>query len=819
MEGSDTFVVIKLKKDLGIVIENANKNFYMKKLKQNLKILIPFIAIFTMHIGKANTNNPDNPTVKRFSVSGYVKDAKTGEALIGATVYIKELKSASVTNQYGFYSVNLIPGTYNIDFSYVGYETKSKSVNLKENIAFTVELSDAAQEINEVVIKSEKSSDKLKRAEMSVAKMEMKTIKKIPALMGEVDLIKAIQMLPGVQATSEGTSGFNVRGGGIDQNLIILDEATVYNASHLMGFFSVFNNDAIKDVKLYKGDIPAFYGGRLSSVLDVRMKEGNNKKFAVTGGLGLISSRLTIEGPIGNEKTSFLVSGRRTYADVFFPLSSNSDLKKTILYFYDLNAKINTQINENNRLFFSAYMGRDNFGQKGSSNAGFGNKTITTRWNHQFSSILFSNVTGIISNYDYDLEMSQGGADYVWKSNLLDYSLKTDFSLYPTPENEVKFGAQATYHSIDPCNAYIQKKDSLPQKFPDLRNYEYEYGFYVSNQQKVTENLTLKYGLRYSIFQNVGKSRQNNFDANHNYIDSTIYPKGKIFKTYDGFEPRLSLNYSLNESSSVKASYSRTIQYLQLASNSNGGMPLDYWFPSSPNVKPQKADQYAIGYLRNLKDDEYEVSVEAFYKDMYNVIDFRDHAQLLFNDRLEGDIRSGKAKSYGAEFMVQKNKGKLNGWVSYTYSRVFRKIENINDGKEYSAPYDKPHNINIILNYEISPRVTVSTNWVYASGTPITFPVGSFKVGNNVVPIYSDRNAYRMRDYHRMDISVSIKDRANSNRLWQGEWVFSLYNAYGRHNDWIINFVNSETNIEQKVAQRMYLPFVFFPGVTYNFNF
>lgn len=695
---------------------------------------------------------------------------------------------------------------------------KAETVQLMDNTTIVIELSDEAKVLNEVVVTAEKTNDKLKKAEMSVQKLEMKTIRKIPALMGEVDVLKAIQMLPGVQATSEGTSGFSVRGGGNDQNLIILDEATVYNASHLMGFFSVFNNDAVSNVKLYKGDIPAFYGGRLSSVLDVRMKEGNYKEFKATGGLGLISSRLTLEGPIHNEKTSYLISGRRTYADLFFPLTSDKDLKKSILYFYDVNLKINHQLNENNRMYLSAYLGRDFFGQKKLSLGEFGNKTATMRWNHQYSSILFSNVTGIASNYNYYMEMNQGGANYIWKSDLLDYGLKADFNLYLNPENEIKFGYSATYHSINPCDV-TTKVDTTTTYYSMQTKYSLDHGLYISNSQKIGDKLTLKYGLRYSIFQNIGKATLEKYDDNHQITDSFKYPSGKIYNTYNGLEPRFGLNYTLNDISSVKASFSRTFQYLQQASNSNGGMPLDYWFPASPNVKPQKADQYAVGYFRNIFDNSIETSVEVFYKTMDNVIDFRDHADMLFNGRLEGDVRTGTAKSYGIELLLRKNEGRFNGWISYTLSRAKRKVPEINGGKEYNAPYDKPNNINIVLNYEVSKRISASANWVYATGTPITFPVGSYKLGNNVVPIYSGRNEYRMRDYHRLDLSVTIKEKTSANKLWNGEWVISLYNAYGRHNDWIINFVNDGVNSEQKVAERMYLPFVFFPGVTYNFVF
>lgn len=814
-------------------------------------IAIAFLSIALVEYSKAESKDlivnanastsgttANSNTGRLRSVSGYVKDSKTGEALIGATVYIREIKAASSTNQYGFYSVSMLPGDYNIDFSYVGYATINKSINLKDNLVINLELEDDAKLIEEVVVKTDRPEDKIRRPEMSISKLEMKAIKKVPAILGETDVIKVLQMLPGVQSTAEGTSGFSVRGGGIDQNLIILDEATVYNASHLMGFFSVFNNDAVRDVKLYKGDIPAAYGGRLSSVVDVRMKEGNAKKFSVTGGIGLLSSRLTVESPIPfqwsntekAQKTSFIVSGRRTYADLFFPLATDTNLKKSKMYFYDLNMKINHTFNDNNRLFVSAYLGRDIFGQKdNTSEIGFGNKTVTLRWNHVFNSRLFSNFTATYANYDYKLMMTQGGSEYNWTSNLIDYAVKADFNYYINTNNELRFGWSSTYHELTPCNTWIEnKKDKISlssnsdgsvgfrENFPI--NYSLEHGFYASNQQKLGDKLTLKYGLRYSIFQNLGSSTYYKYDSSYEVYDTVKVEKGKIFNTYNNFEPRLGLNFQLDEKSSVKASYSKTAQFLQLASNSNGGMPLDIWFPASPNVKPQLADQYAIGYLRNIFGNKVEASIETYYKDMKDVVDFKDHAQLLMNKRMEGDIRTGTAYSYGAEFMLKKADGRVNGWISYTYSRAYRKIKEINEGKKYSTPYDKPHNVSVILNYEITQKVTLSANWIYATGAPVTFPVGSFEYGNVVNKIYSKRNGYRMRDYHRLDLSVTLAGKRDPDRFWHGEWVFSLYNAYGRHNDWMINFVNEEKS-NKLYAERWYLPFVFLPGITYNFHF
>jgi hypothetical protein len=804
--------------------------FYFK----TLIFFLLFTSITTRQFVWAG--NPEGSAAgKLFSVSGYVKDSNTGEVLTGATVYVKETKKATSTNQYGFFSISLKPGAYTIVFTYVGYQNIEKFQNLLSNADLNIEMSEETKLLDEVVVKSSRPEDNIKKPEMSVARLEMKTIKQVPAFMGEVDVIKVIQMLPGVQSTSEGTSGFSVRGGGMDQNLIVLDEATVYNASHLMGFFSVFNNDAVRDVKLYKGDIPANFGGRLSSVLDVRMKEGNNKKYCVTGGVGLLSSRLTVEGPIVNEKTSFLISGRRTYYDIFFPLFPDTDLQKAKLYFYDLNLKINHEFNNNNRLYLSAYLGRDNAGQKGLMNMGFGNRTLTLRWNHLFSNQLFSNITLIQAKYNYDLSMSQGGAKYFWNSSMLDYTFKADFNFYLNPENEIKFGVSSTYHIIKPCDAWMESDSILKVPYPD--NYELESGAYISNQQKIGDKLTLKYGLRATLFQNMGKTLLYKFNANHQAYDSTFYPSGKIYHSFPvGYEPRFGLSYSINEISSIKASYSHTIQYMQLASNSTSGMPLDIWFPSTPNVKPQKSDQCALGYFRNFKNNTIETSVEAYYKKMYDIVDFRDHPQLLMNRYMEGEIRTGTSQAYGIEFLVKKNDGRLNGWISYTWSRVKRKVEDINYGNAYPAPYDKPNNINIILNYELNKRMVLSANWIYATGAPYTAPVGSLALGiptdvhgnlqdpanvngNTYNKIYSTRNGSRMRDYHRLDVSLTLKGNTVPNRLWHGEWVFSIYNIYGRHNDWILNFSPNSDNKNITKAERWYLPFVFFPGITYNFNF
>ena len=671
---------------------------------------------------------------KKWTISGTIRDKSNGEALFGATIYVNELKTGTSSDVYGNYSITMMEGKYTLVFSYIGFVKEHIECDLTLNIRLNIELKPKQETLEEVEITSEKSDKNITRPEMSTFKMDIKTIQKIPSLMGEVDIIKAIQLLPGVQTVSEGTNGFSVRGGAPDQNLILLDDATVYNASHLMGVFSVFNNDAIKDVKLFKGDIPANYGGRLSSVLDIRMNEGNSKDFEITGGVGIIASRLTVEGPILKDKMSFIVSGRRTYADLFLPLSSNKALQNNKLYFYDFNAKLNYRLNDNNTLFVSGYFGRDVF-RNGFANMKWGNQTGTLRWNHLFSKKVFSNFTFNYSDYLYNLGTPSGEVtSFEWNSRLQDLGLKGDLSYYLNTDNTIRFGGSVIYHMIDPGFAQGIGTESVFTEVHVPHNYSFETAIYGDNEQKFGYHFIFKYGLRISMFQNIGPGTVYHFDSAFNDIDSTVYKQGVLYNTYAGLEPRLGLLYVLNDLNSFKASYSRTYQYLQLAQNSTVGTPLDIWFPASPNVKPQVADQVAVGYFRNFRHNTIETSVEGYYKFMNHVIDFKDHAQLLLNPQLEGELRVGKAYSYGVEFLVRLNEKKLNGWISYTWSRTFRKIPEINSGNPYPAPYDKPNNIAVVVNYQISKRFNVSANWVYATGSAVTFPTGRALVGVNLYP-------------------------------------------------------------------------------------
>jgi len=755
---------------------------------------------------------------ERISLSGNIKDEANGEALIGVTVSIKELKRGSVTNSYGFYSVSVPKGEYTIEVSYVGYETISKKINLNQPVKLDLELKTAANEIKEVVVSSQRKDANITMNRMSSQQVSIATIRKMPALMGEVDLLKAVQLLPGVVSAGEGTSSFSVRGGGIDQNLIVLDEATIYNASHMMGFFSVFNNDAIKNMTLYKGDIPAAYDGRLSSLLDIQMRDGNSKKISGSGGIGLISSRLTLEGPIGSDKTSFIVSARRTYADLFLKLSSDPDINKNQLYFYDFNAKINHRIDDNNRIFLSGYLGQDVF-KNADAGFNFGNATVTGRWNHLFSQKLFSNFSLNYSRYNYGLQSTMSdNSNFDWKYNMQDMSVKADFSYYITPENTMKFGYNAVLHKLKPGTVTSSGGATSYDNYVLADINAFEHALYISDEYQASKRLSVKAGLRLTGFSSIGSGTVYNYDSNYNAIDSTVYKSGQVIKTFYRLSPRLGINYLLDKQSSVKASYARTNQFLQMASNSTAGTPLDLWFTAGKNIKPQTCDQYAVGYFRNFLNNQLEGSVEVFYKDMQNTIDFRDHAQLLLNKKLDGELRFGNSRSYGAEFQIQKNEGKLTGWISYTYSRAERTIQGINNNETYLAPYDRPSTIYIVGNYELNDRISFGANFIYATGQPITYPIARMEVGNVILPVYSKRNEYRMPDYHRLDVSLTWKPKAKKKRAWTGEWNFSVYNVYGHKNAWAINFVDDQDTAYKTKAEMTYL-FTFVPSITYNFKF
>ncbi len=749
-------------------------------------------------------------SAQQLELKGYIKDQETGESLPGAFLKVVEANRGVAAGETGEYSILLPKGNYTLQVSYVGYDPKEIKINLISNQKTDIKLKPNAT-LQEVLVSTKGRDEQLTRMNMGVERLNIEEVKKIPALMGEVDVIKALQLLPGVQAASEGSSGFSVRGGSPDQNLILLDNTTVYNPSHLMGFFSVFNNDVISGLELYKGDLPLKHGGRLSSLLDVQTKDEIPSRFHGTGGVGLISSRLMLEGPIG-QKTSWMVGGRRSYADLFLKLSADEALRKSSIYFYDLNAKLNHIFSERDRLAFNAYYGKDNFGAQ-PGDFKYGNAAASLTWSHVFSEKLFGKFSTNFTNYDYGLASKLEGSKAQWESAITDIMLRADFS---QPINDIwklSYGLSSTHHHFNP--GIVNMDGYAPYKV-DATN-ALEHALYVGNEQKVTDKLSLKYGLRFSIFQNIGKATVVSYDANYEPADSTVYGSGEIYNTYTALEPRIGLVYRLNDESSVKANYVRNVQYLQLANNSASGSPLDVWFSSSPNVKPQQVDLFSAGYFKNFKDNMFETSVELYYKKLDHVIDFAEHANLILNQQLEGEVRTGTGKAYGAEFMVKKNTGKLTGFVNYTLSRSERTIPEINNGKSYLAPYDKTHTVNVVTSYEFSKKLNISATWVFATGNPTTYPTGRFEIDGEYFPIYSGRNEYRKPNYDRLDLSLNYIPNPDSKKRWKGEWNFSIYNVYNRKNPWTITYQQDDMT-GLPYAEMIYL-FGIVPSVTYNFKF
>ncbi len=776
------------------------------------RFLIPFLLVFTLSAFSQ----------ERYTLSGYVTDEQ-GEVLAGVNIVVPETNLGAVTNVYGFYSLTLKAGNYLVRYSFVGYRTREMQVSLTNSRKLGIMLDPEASAIEAVTIKAERKDENVRDVGMSTVQLPARIMKKIPNLLGETDIIKSIQLLPGVQTSVEGSSGFYVRGGNADQNLILFDGATVYNPSHLFGFFSVFNGDAVKNVELCKGGIPAEYGGRLSSVLDVRMNEGNTQKIKGSAGIGVISSRLSLEGPIIRDRISFIITARRTYMEVMRPFITDTSAKKSNLYFYDLNAKINYQVNPNNRIFLSGYFGRDinNFADMLQMN--FGNATGTLRWNHVYRERLFTNLTLIFSNFNYNLGVPNGNMAFRWRSHIIDYSLRNDHTWYINPDNTVKFGLQATYHTIKPGSSEKTDEASyiLAMKYPE--NHALETAVFVSNEQKLGSSVSLLYGLRLSVFQNIGATTLFHYNEEYQVTDSTRYDRGEFFNTYASLEPRFNMRYSLNDRNSVKVSYNRTAQYMQMASNSTATFPLDMWFMCNPNIRPQRADQVAAGFFRNFLGNQVEASVEVFWKKIQHAVDFKDHAMLAPQQYLEGELRIGSARSYGAELLVRKPAGRLTGWISYAYIRTSRHIPAINNGKEFPPPYDKPHNISVVVNYEISKRFDAGLNWVYSTAIPVTVPTQGWYYGNTWIPSYSGRGGARIPGtaYHRMDLSVNYHFKSFKK---QSTLNLSIYNAYNRHNAFAIYFREKQAegdnppkpgNVE---VVKLYL-FPVIPAVTYNLNF
>lgn len=767
------------------------------------KILISFIFILFL-----------SPlfSQQKFAISGYIKDAKTGEDLIGATLSIKEIQGKGCsTNAYGFYSVTLLPGHYQVTAQYVGYSPQTEEIILTQATNKDFLLNEAISELDEIVVTGERKDENLTRTQMGIQKLDTKDIKTIPVIFGEKDLLKTIQLLPGIKSAGEGSSGFNVRGGASDQNLILLDEATVYNASHLMGFFSVFNSNAIKDISVYKGNEPAEYGGRLSSILDIKMNEGNDKEFGFSAGIGLISSNLNIEGPIIKNKSSFSVSARRTYADLFLKASPDTTLRKARLFFYDLNVKTNYRINNKNRLYLSGYFGKDVLGLKNLIGINWGNSTATFRWNHLFSDRIFSNTSLIFSNYDYKINIENSG-DLNIISRIQDYGLKYDFQFFASTNSTFKFGLNTVYHKMVPGAITTSEYDikSMTNK------YAWETSFYLSHHYDLNDKTSIEYGTRITSFSIMGPGNFYSFDANGNASDTTHYDSGQFGKSYLNIEPRISVNFNINRASSIKASYARNIQNLHLLSNSTSGSPTDLWIPSSNNVKPEIADQVSIGYFRNFFDNKYEFSLETYYKNMQNQIDYKNNAQLNYNEFVESQILFGRGRAYGLELFIKKRYGRLNGWVSYTLSRTERKFEEINGGNYYPARQDRTHDVSIVGMYDLSDKWTLSATWVLSTGNPFTSPTGKYEIDGETRFYYSDRNANRMPSYHRLDLGATWTRKKTAK--FESGWTFSLYNAYGHDNAYMITFRENEKDPSKTEAVQTTL-FKFVPSFSYNIKF
>ncbi|OQX79847.1 MAG: collagen-binding protein [Bacteroidetes bacterium 4484_249] len=768
------------------------------------------VCLFILFINFIHTSFAQN------TISGYIRDKETGEELIGATVYFDELKNGTISNYYGFYSITLPAGIYNMRISYIGYKQVNREVNLNGDMVLNIDLPLSAVTISEVVINaSDDSDEKIKTAQMSAATMKIKEIKNIPVLFGETDIMKTIQLLPGIQSGGEGNTGFFVRGGGIDQNLILLDEAPVYNASHLLGFFSVFNSDAIKDMKIIKGGIPANYGGRLSSVLDVSMKNGNMKNYCVTGGVGLIDSRLTVEGPVKKDVGSFIISGRRTYGDLYLPLSSDPQVRESKMFFYDLNTKINYRINQNNRIYLSGYFGRDDFGYGTNFNFNWGNATGTLRWNHIFNKKLFSNTSLIYSNYDYYIAFGSGESKFAIQSSLNDFSLKDDFQFYRNPKSTVKFGFSSIYHSFAPGTVVSGETGPLPKTELD-KKYAWENAVYFVHEIKRFEKFNFITGMRFTAFSQLGPSDIFIYGDNGNITDTLLFGKNDLIKTYFGVEPRFSVGYQINEVSSVKLSYIRTQQYLHLLSNTTSAKPTDLWVPSSYYIKPQIARQAAAGYYRNFFNNKMEVSAEIYYKKMRNQIEYKNGADLLLNNNIETQLTFGEGWSYGFEIMVKKKTGKLTGWLAYTWSKTEKQFDEINNGAIFPARQDRRHDFSIVCMYAVKKQLILSASWVYYMGSAATFPGGKYEIDGQPVNLYTERNGYRMPDYHRLDASVIWNFRKHGR--FESDLVFSVYNLYARENAYSIEFRQNEDDPAKSEAVQLAL-FKIVPSITFNFKF
>jgi hypothetical protein len=763
---------------------------------------------------------------EKFTINGYVKDGDNGEELIGVTVYIDKLKTGTITNDYGFYALTLPKGMYEIQYSYLGYKLQTITIDLQKDVSQNIVLETEAEALQEVVIEDKPLDENVVSVQMSKNTLNMKQVRKLPALFGEVDIIKTIQMLPGVVSAGEGTASFFVRGGSGDQNLILIDEAPVYDPSHLFGLLSIFNADVIKDSEIYRGGIPARFGGRLSSIVDVRTKDGNNKEFDITGGIGTLASRIAVEGPIVKERSSFIVSARRSYIDIFLKAANQDNL----VHFYDVNAKVNWRYNNKNRIFFALYAGRDVFSFGEDFGFAWGNITGTFRWNHLFNERLFSNTSVIISNFDYKLELRDPVQGFKWVSNLQELSVKNDLTYSLNGSNELSFGYHLTGRRFSPGELSPNTTGSIFQTLELPQMYAIDHGIYLSNLQKLGSRLTLDYGARLSVFQNVGKADvylyndvKNNVDIVR--TDTLHYGPWETIKAYINIEPRVGLVYQLSKTQSVKLSYNRMVQNTHLMAASTVPIPFNTWSPSDYYLKPQIADQVAFGYFQNFNENTYEFSVEGYYKDIDNVTDFADNAQVFFNDDLPTEYRQGDSWAYGAEFLLNKKIGKFIGMFTYTWSKAFRKTPDVNQNLVYYANHDRRNVLNLQGAYDFDDRLTFGATFSYSTGRPITLPAGKYMYGTYYPDVITYRNGYRLPAFHRLDLSVTLNPRKNLKRKWKGQWVFSIYNAYNRKNPFTIftrikqdeegNIIGDGT---EKEARLIYL-FPILPSVTYNFKF
>lgn len=795
----------------------------MKMYKSFIFILLSLVSVL------AEAQN-------KYTISGRVKDASTGEILIGAAVVVPELSTGMVTNEYGFYSLTIPEGNYQLIFRYIGFEDVIKQVELNRDITLNIELGEAANTMEEAVISARAQERKVENKQISVVKLDIETIKQIPVVFGEVDVLKTVTFMPGIQQAGEGSTGILVRGGSQDQNLILLDEATVYNAAHLLGFFSVFNGDAIRDLDVYKGGIPAKYGGRLASLLDIRMRDGNSKRFAGTGGIGTISSRLTLEGPIVKDKSSFMIAGRRSYADVFLPLANNDAARESRLYFYDLNLKANYQISDKDRLYLSGYFGRDVFGFASLFGVDWGNATATLRWNHLFSKKLFSNLTFIYSDFNYGTEFQFAeNANFGSRQGIQDWSLKADLTYYFTPKSKLYFGGQSIYHTFNPgTTSALNDATREATQFNELQlpfRDALENAIYVDHDWKLNERFNMRYGLRLSTFSNIGATEEYLYGRDELGVptptDTFTYGAGEFYNTYMGLEPRLALSYNVAKEAAVKLSYNRTYQYIQQASNAASTLPTDQWIPANINIKPQIADQIAGGYFRNFGEG-WESSAEVYFKWMQNQIDYRDNAQLFFNEQVDGELLFGDGWAYGVELFLSKTQGDFSGFMSYTWARTLRQIEGINNGEPYFGNFDRRHNFNTVLTYKINDRMSLSGTFVLQTGRPFTVPVGKFYFDGRVTPVYGERNNYRIPTYHRADIGFNIDaKKKREDQKFESSWNISVYNLYARENPFVINFrevteTDSETGESIPTGQTEAVQVALFkliPSITWNFKF